>query len=167
MGQKTLTYFVRGSIAVQLTSCFNGFISAALLLLNEQQINLFGQIQWKWKVFFHHLTYFYLISRSMPTCPSIYCAIWKHSLSYTVTHVERSKLPRFGPKLHKLSLDWDAVVYCVMQAMLLESSGRPSDALPLSQKNNPLTASGIRFILPLLYREMENRYRDRYRDRYR
>ena len=54
-----------------------------------------------------------------------------------------------------------------MQAMLLESSGRPSDALPLSQKNNPLTASGIRFILPLLYREMENRYRDRYRDRYR
>ena len=37
--------FVRGSITVLLTSCFICLVSAALLMLNEQQIYLFSQIQ--------------------------------------------------------------------------------------------------------------------------
>ena len=37
--------FVRGSITVLLTSCFICWVSAALLMLNEQQIYLFSQIQ--------------------------------------------------------------------------------------------------------------------------
>ena len=36
---------LRGSIAVQMTSCLFSVVSAALLILNEQQFYLFGQIQ--------------------------------------------------------------------------------------------------------------------------
>ena len=43
--QRTLTYFTRGSITVWLTSCSTGLYSAALLILNQQQIYLFGEIQ--------------------------------------------------------------------------------------------------------------------------
>ena len=42
--QRTLTYFARGSITVQLTSCLTCLDSAVLLNLNYQQICLFGQI---------------------------------------------------------------------------------------------------------------------------
>ena len=45
LNQKTLTYFVRGSISVWLTSCLIRLDSAALLYSNDQQIYLFGQIQ--------------------------------------------------------------------------------------------------------------------------
>ena len=38
-----LTYFVRGSITAQLTTCF--LYSAALFMLNEQQFNSLSQIQ--------------------------------------------------------------------------------------------------------------------------
>ena len=43
--QRTLSYFVRGSITVRLTSCLTGLDSAALLMFNQQKIYLFGQIQ--------------------------------------------------------------------------------------------------------------------------
>ena len=43
--QKTLTYFIRGSITVQLTSCLFCLDLAALLLLNFKHIHLFGSIQ--------------------------------------------------------------------------------------------------------------------------
>ena len=43
--QRTLTYFVRGSISVQLTSCLTGLNSAALLMLNQIQLFKFGRIQ--------------------------------------------------------------------------------------------------------------------------
>ena len=43
--QRTQTYFLRGSINVWLTSCSLYLDSAALLVLNLQQIYLFGQIQ--------------------------------------------------------------------------------------------------------------------------
>ena len=42
--QRTLTYFVRGNITVQLTSCLTGLDSAVLLNWNYKQICLFGQI---------------------------------------------------------------------------------------------------------------------------
>ena len=42
---RTLAYFVSGSITVWLTSCLSGLDSAALLMLNQQQIYLFGQIK--------------------------------------------------------------------------------------------------------------------------
>ena len=45
LNQRTFTYFVTGSITVRLTSCFICLVSAALLLLNEEHIYLFGQIQ--------------------------------------------------------------------------------------------------------------------------
>ena len=40
---RTLTYFIRGSITVRLTSCLNGLNSAALVMFNQQLIYLFGQ----------------------------------------------------------------------------------------------------------------------------
>ena len=43
--QRTLTYFVRGSITVRLTSCLTGYNSAALLVFNLIQIYKFGSIQ--------------------------------------------------------------------------------------------------------------------------
>ena len=42
--QRTLTYFVKGNITVQLTSCLTGLDSAFLLNWNYKQICLFGQI---------------------------------------------------------------------------------------------------------------------------
>ena len=42
--QRTLIYFVRGNITVQLTSCLTGLDSAVLLNWNYKQICLFGQI---------------------------------------------------------------------------------------------------------------------------
>ena len=45
VNQKTLIYFVRGSIIVWLVSCLTGMDSAALFMFNQQQIYLFGQIQ--------------------------------------------------------------------------------------------------------------------------
>ena len=39
------TQFLRESMSLQLTSCFIALDSAALLMLNEQQIYLTGQIQ--------------------------------------------------------------------------------------------------------------------------
>ena len=42
---KTLTYFIRGIINERLTSCFTCLDSAALFMLNYQQIHLFGWIQ--------------------------------------------------------------------------------------------------------------------------
>ena len=43
--QRTLTYFVRGSITVWLTSSLTGQDLAALLMLNQIEIYKFGQIQ--------------------------------------------------------------------------------------------------------------------------
>ena len=43
--QRTLTYFIRGSITVQLTSFLTGYDSAALFGFNSQHIYLFGQIK--------------------------------------------------------------------------------------------------------------------------
>ena len=43
--KKTLTYFGRGSITVQLTTCLTGQDSAALVMLNQIEIYNFGQIQ--------------------------------------------------------------------------------------------------------------------------
>ena len=43
--QRTLTYFVRGSITVMLISCLTGLDSVVLLFKNYQQIDLLGQIQ--------------------------------------------------------------------------------------------------------------------------
>ena len=43
--QRTLTYFVRGSIAVHLTSYVTGLYIAALLIMNQIQIYKFGRIQ--------------------------------------------------------------------------------------------------------------------------
>ena len=43
--QRTLTYFLRESIIVRLTSCLTGFDSAALHMFNQQQMYLFGQIE--------------------------------------------------------------------------------------------------------------------------
>ena len=43
--QETLTYFVRGSITVRLTSCLTGYDSAAMFVFNSQQIYSFDQIQ--------------------------------------------------------------------------------------------------------------------------
>ena len=43
--QRILTYFVRGSIIVQLTFCFISLDSATLFMLNKQHIHLFSQIQ--------------------------------------------------------------------------------------------------------------------------
>ena len=40
-----LTYFVKGSITVRLTSCFICLDSAALFMLNEHKNYLFGQIE--------------------------------------------------------------------------------------------------------------------------
>ena len=45
LSQGTLTYFVRGSITVWLTSYWTGLDSAAVLMFNQQQIYLFSQIQ--------------------------------------------------------------------------------------------------------------------------
>ena len=42
LSQRTLTYFVRGSITIQLTSCLTGVDSAALLMLNYIDIYMFG-----------------------------------------------------------------------------------------------------------------------------
>ena len=42
---RILTYFVRGSITGQLTYCFTYFISADLIMLNYQQIYMFGHTQ--------------------------------------------------------------------------------------------------------------------------
>ena len=42
--QRTLTYFITGSIPVWLT-CLTGFDPAALLMFNQKQIYLFGEIQ--------------------------------------------------------------------------------------------------------------------------
>ena len=44
-GQRMLTCFVRGHINVQLTCCFICWDSAPFLMLNWQQIYLFGRIQ--------------------------------------------------------------------------------------------------------------------------
>ena len=43
--QRTLTYFVRGSITVQPTSCLTGLDWAALFMFNLQHIYSFGQIR--------------------------------------------------------------------------------------------------------------------------
>ena len=43
--QRTLTYFIMGSITVQLTSRFTGLDSAALFMLNYMQIYKFGRTQ--------------------------------------------------------------------------------------------------------------------------
>ena len=43
--QETLTYFVRGSITVWLTSFLTGLESDVLLMFNQQHIWLFGQFQ--------------------------------------------------------------------------------------------------------------------------
>ena len=43
--QRTLIYFVRGSITVLLTSCLTGLDSVSLLMFNQQKINLFDQIE--------------------------------------------------------------------------------------------------------------------------
>ena len=43
--ERILAYYVRGSIAVRLTSCFTCLDSAALFMLNWKWINLFGRIQ--------------------------------------------------------------------------------------------------------------------------
>ena len=43
--QRTLTYFIRGSITGRLTSCLTGQDSAALLMLNQIEIYKFGRIQ--------------------------------------------------------------------------------------------------------------------------
>ena len=43
--QITLSYFVRESITVCLTSCLTGLDSAALLMYNQKMIYLFSQIQ--------------------------------------------------------------------------------------------------------------------------
>ena len=43
--QRTLTHFKRRRIPVWQTSCLTGLDSAALLMLNQQQIYLFGQIK--------------------------------------------------------------------------------------------------------------------------
>ena len=44
LGQRTLTYYIRGNITIRLTSCLTGFDSAVLLKRNYKQICLFGQI---------------------------------------------------------------------------------------------------------------------------
>ena len=43
--ERILTYFLKGSFIVQLTSCFTWLDSAALLMLNPQLIFLLGWIQ--------------------------------------------------------------------------------------------------------------------------
>ena len=45
LGKRTLTYFIRGSITEWLASCMTGLDSAALLMINQQQIYLFSQNQ--------------------------------------------------------------------------------------------------------------------------
>ena len=42
---KILYYFIKGSVTVHLTSCFICLDLAALLMFNQQQIYLIGQIQ--------------------------------------------------------------------------------------------------------------------------
>ena len=43
--QRTLTFFSTGSITAWLTSCLTGLDLAALLMFNQQQIFMFGEIQ--------------------------------------------------------------------------------------------------------------------------
>ena len=45
LGQRKLIYFVRGSIIVQLSSCFMCLVSAVLLAFYEQPIYMCGQVK--------------------------------------------------------------------------------------------------------------------------